>query len=333
MCTSTGHRAAKGTKAVNRSVCATIRLPSAISDASRSANKLPPRCLRACSIIAAVLEAAHLLHARRRQKVESPVSPRVDNQTGVRLRQFTEGPGVVAGEADNLTPPDTGHRREAGRHRCHGPHAGQTREAVLEDDDVVVGRGHLAGPPRRPGAQRALVRRRLVGPVLSARGDDHPLPRRLVEPQLRLPRLPGRQRPAVNHRRRGVAGQRKEKQLAAIGQRRSRAHWVPSWSLCQSRVQETRITQRRGWPRVLGNATALYERARNWTVGSDPGLLRLRLATRTTGALATALLALFLLTKATGQPLTVALLGVLITMISARSVNDRDPRRQRITMA
>ena len=84
---------------------------------------------------------------------------------------------------------------------------------------------------------------------------------------------------------------------------------------------------------MFGDATALYERARNWTVGSDPGLLRLRMATRTTGALATALLALFLLTKATGQPLTVALLGVLISMMSARSVNEPDPRRQRITMA
>ncbi len=82
-----------------------------------------------------------------------------------------------------------------------------------------------------------------------------------------------------------------------------------------------------------GDATALYERARNWAVGSDPGLLRLRMATRTTGALATALLVLFLLTKVTNQPLTVALLGVLITMISARSVNEPDPRRQRITMA
>jgi len=84
---------------------------------------------------------------------------------------------------------------------------------------------------------------------------------------------------------------------------------------------------------VFGDATALYERARNWTVGSDPGLLRLRMATRTTGALATALLVLFLLTKVTNQPVTVALLGVLITMISARSVNEPDPRRQRITMA
>ncbi|OBJ48450.1 FUSC family protein [Mycobacterium sp. 1423905.2] len=68
-------------------------------------------------------------------------------------------------------------------------------------------------------------------------------------------------------------------------------------------------------------------------VGSDPGLLRLRMATRTTAALACSLLALFVLTRATGQPLTVALLGVVITMIAARSVNEPDPRQQRITMA
>jgi uncharacterized membrane protein YccC len=78
---------------------------------------------------------------------------------------------------------------------------------------------------------------------------------------------------------------------------------------------------------------ALYVRARNWAIGSDPGLLRLRMACRTTAALASALLILFLVTKATGQPLTVALLGVVITMVSARSVNESDPRRQRITMA
>jgi uncharacterized membrane protein YccC len=84
---------------------------------------------------------------------------------------------------------------------------------------------------------------------------------------------------------------------------------------------------------VPSDATALYDRARNWAVGSDPGLTRLRMATRTTGALATSLLVLFLLTKATNQPLTVALLGALITMISARSVNEPDPGRQRITMA
>jgi uncharacterized membrane protein YccC len=79
--------------------------------------------------------------------------------------------------------------------------------------------------------------------------------------------------------------------------------------------------------------TVLYERARNWAIGSDPGLLRLRMATRTTAALACSVAMLYLLTRATGQPLTVALLGVLITMIAARSVNEPDPHRQRITMA
>lgn len=78
---------------------------------------------------------------------------------------------------------------------------------------------------------------------------------------------------------------------------------------------------------------ALYRRAHIWTVGSDPGLLRLRMASRTTAALACSLLALYLLTRATGQPLTVALLGVVITMIAARSVTEPDPRQQRITMA
>ena len=79
--------------------------------------------------------------------------------------------------------------------------------------------------------------------------------------------------------------------------------------------------------------TVFYLQARNWAIGSDPGLLRLRMASRTTAALGSALLILFLLTKATGQPLTVALLGVLITMTSARQVNEPDPRRHKISMA
>ncbi|WP_297775336.1 FUSC family protein [Mycobacterium sp.] len=68
-------------------------------------------------------------------------------------------------------------------------------------------------------------------------------------------------------------------------------------------------------------------------IGSDPGLLRLRMATRTTAALGLSLVVLFVLTRATGQPLTVALLGVVITMVASRSVNEPNPRRQRITMA
>ncbi|OBK14517.1 FUSC family protein [Mycobacterium asiaticum] len=79
--------------------------------------------------------------------------------------------------------------------------------------------------------------------------------------------------------------------------------------------------------------TTRYERARTWTVGSDPGLLRLRLAVRTTFALGCSLLVMSALTSWARQPLTVALLGAVITMIAARSVNEPDPRQQRITMA
>jgi len=83
---------------------------------------------------------------------------------------------------------------------------------------------------------------------------------------------------------------------------------------------------------VFDRATALYERAQNWAIGSDPGLLRLRMAVRTTVSLAISLLILFLLTKATHQPLTVALLGVLITMVAGRAVNEPDPYQQKITI-
>ena len=89
----------------------------------------------------------------------------------------------------------------------------------------------------------------------------------------------------------------------------------------------------RGSGGLSASMNALYERARIWWIGSDPGLLRLRMATRTTAALACSLAILYFITKATGQPLTVALLGVVITMIAAQSVNEPNPRQQRITMA
>ncbi|HEY9304037.1 MAG TPA: FUSC family protein, partial [Mycobacterium sp.] len=57
------------------------------------------------------------------------------------------------------------------------------------------------------------------------------------------------------------------------------------------------------------------------------------MALRTTISLAVALLILFALTKATHQPLTVALLGVLITMVAGRTVNEPDPHQQKITLA
>ena len=78
--------------------------------------------------------------------------------------EFGERAGVVAGERDR---PRSGHcpvrsrsrrRRSAGRADARR-RTGQAGEAVLEDDDVVVGCGHLTGQPGRARAQRALVRR------------------------------------------------------------------------------------------------------------------------------------------------------------------------------
>jgi uncharacterized membrane protein YccC len=57
------------------------------------------------------------------------------------------------------------------------------------------------------------------------------------------------------------------------------------------------------------------------------------MATRTTAALGCSLLIMYVVTRAAGQPLTVALLGVVITMVAGRSVNEPEPRRQRVTMA
>lgn len=85
--------------------------------------------------------------------------------------------------------------------------------------------------------------------------------------------------------------------------------------------------------RIPESMAARLQRAQSWAIGSDPGLLRLRMATRTTAALGCSLLVLYLLTMATGQPLTVALIGVVITMIAARSVDHPDSRQQQITMA
>jgi len=74
-----------------------------------------------------------------------------------------------------------------------------------------------------------------------------------------------------------------------------------------------------------------WDRAGDWLVASDPGRLRLQMAVGTVLTLAVTLGVLYLLTKATGQPLTVALLGVVIAMLSAGAVNDPDPHVQRLT--
>lgn len=83
--------------------------------------------------------------------------------------------------------------------------------------------------------------------------------------------------------------------------------------------------------RVVG--PALGRRVRTWVIGSDPGLVRLHSAIRTTMALGLSLLVLFAVASAAGQPLTVAVLGAVVAMVSARAVNEPDARSRRITLA
>ncbi|MGH3782916.1 MAG: hypothetical protein ACRDRO_20415 [Pseudonocardiaceae bacterium] len=66
-------------------------------------------------------------------------------------------------------------------------------------------------------------------------------------------------------------------------------------------------------------------------MASDPGSLRLRMAATTVGTVALALAVLAGLATLTGQPITVALLGVVIAMISSVAVNDPEPRQQVLT--
>ena len=64
---------------------------------------------------------------------------------------------------------------------------------------------------------------------------------------------------------------------------------------------------------------------------SDPGLVRLRMASVTVLTLGTSLGVLFGLTELSGQTFTVALLGVVISMISSMALNDGRPLQRLIT--
>jgi hypothetical protein len=115
---------------------------------------------------------------------DHPHRPGRHERVGVDLPVRVRERGVVVGgEADHLAPPDAEPPEEhpvarpvrTGLHD-RGLHAvRQRREAVLEDDDVVVVGGDLGQPARGGRAQRALVRRREVGAGLPVAGDHHPL--------------------------------------------------------------------------------------------------------------------------------------------------------------
>lgn len=79
--------------------------------------------------------------------------------------------------------------------------------------------------------------------------------------------------------------------------------------------------------------TAPLRRAWIALTASDPGLVRLRTAGTTIAVLVAALAVLAGLAALTGQPLTAALLGVVVAMISSVAVRDPTPAGQAVTVA
>ncbi|MGH3591563.1 MAG: FUSC family protein, partial [Pseudonocardiaceae bacterium] len=72
-------------------------------------------------------------------------------------------------------------------------------------------------------------------------------------------------------------------------------------------------------------------RLRDALVASDPGLLRLRLAGTATASMVASLGVMTGIARLTGQPITAVLLGVIVSMVAAISVNDPEPGAQRRT--
>src|SRR5690606_6098793 len=104
---------------------------------------LPVRVVeRDADLLAAVLEAEHLLDARLGTERGRAVGPRVDDRAHALRGERAERRLVVAREADDLAP---ARRRGVELERRvlddgvrYPGHALQRREAVLEHDDVVV---------------------------------------------------------------------------------------------------------------------------------------------------------------------------------------------------
>ena len=73
-------------------------------------------------LLAAVLEAEHLLDAGRGHQVGGAVPPRLDDQAGVRRFQLRKGRGVLAGKADHFAAPVpwSGHEAVVGGYRHLG---------------------------------------------------------------------------------------------------------------------------------------------------------------------------------------------------------------------
>lgn len=81
----------------------------------------------------------------------------------------------------------------------------------------------------------------------------------------------------------------------------------------------------------MSRARAALRGIRDGFVASDPGLVRLRMAVTTIATLVVSLGLLYVITLLAGQPLTVALLGVVISMISSMAFAGPDVRERAVT--
>jgi hypothetical protein len=149
-------------------------------------------------LLASVLKTEHLLDVFACAQLARPVDESVQHQVDAAGLQLMEGGVVVSGVTDHLTAsgagafgeqgspgavdqvPDGGLRpyRPGGR-PCEG------REAVLEHDDLVVMFRYFCQVIVGGRAQRAVLRRREVGPVLAVRCVHDPNPEQRVAAKLR----------------------------------------------------------------------------------------------------------------------------------------------------
>jgi uncharacterized membrane protein YccC len=100
-------------------------------------------------------------------------------------------------------------------------------------------------------------------------------------------------------------------------------------------VERVPLVSRRGsCPGSIGAVATprdISRRLRDALVASDPGLLRLRLAATATASMVASLGVMTGIARLTGQPITAVLLGVIVSMVAAISVNDPEPGAQRRT--
>ena len=89
-----------------------------------------------------------------RRQLRGPVRPRLEDEAGALGGELGERRVVVAGEAHDLAAAEPGAQLARAVPRCASAatscvdRGGQRREAVLEDDDLVVGVRDLGRPVR-----------------------------------------------------------------------------------------------------------------------------------------------------------------------------------------